>query len=323
MLTIKKVLFAADFSEPARSRLAYARSIAGRVGAELHVFHADVLHGEQTAPTAGPAESIVAELKRMAEAAAEERGQPEAVPVRYAVERNITAAPAILEYAEKEDVDLIVLGTHGRRGVQRLVLGSVAEEVVRFAKCPVLTVRVPGLTAEPSWILVPIDFSTHSRQALLHARELALIFDASLDLLHVVEETLHPAFYGILVGSVYDVDPDIETKAIDRMREMVEEIGMGRIRVSYHAGPGSAARKIADFAEKKRSSMIVMGTHGLTGLEHFLIGSTTERVVRRASCPVLAIKSFGRSILADEACSEDGTLDLDEALSLPTPPTPH
>src|SRR5690606_34769986 len=114
------------------------------------------------------------------------------VVVKRAVVRDVAAAPAILQYARDQEMDLVVMGTHGRRGLRRLFLGSVAEEVVRLSVCPVLTVHAGPIRSEALFgdILVPIDFSPHSKAALRAAASLAPELGASLDLLHVVEEPL-------------------------------------------------------------------------------------------------------------------------------------
>lgn len=307
MLTLKKILLATDFSDTAEERVEYAFELARRSRAELHVLYADVLHGEpyvELESRPATEEAALAEIDRLTAKAAERYE----VRLKKTVERNVTPAPAILDYAAEHDVDLIIVGTHGRRGVRRLVLGSVAEDVLRLAKCPVLAIRPvkredaarPKIGVLES-ILVPIDFSTHSADALAYAKELAALFGARLDLLHVVEETLHPAFYGIAVQSIYDVQPDIEEKSIEHMMEMFAKTEGPKVEVAYAARPGSAAAEIVDYAEERGCGLIVMGTHGLTGLEHFLMGSTTERVLRRSPAPVFAVKSFGKSLIEGTA----------------------
>ena len=299
MLTIKKILLPTDFSADAMGAGAYARALAHAAGAELHVIYADVLHADSLAGVSDfpkTPESVQVELERLTAEAAAADGLD--VDVQHVVTRNISAAPAILEYAGDHDVDVIVMGTHGRRGVRRLLLGSVAEEVVRVSRCPVLTVRqqseAPLKHVEIGSILVPIDFSIHSRNALSYATELARLFKSRLDLIHVVEETLHPAFYGITVQSIYDVHPDIEERALAQMRRLVDGAD---VPATFEARPGSAANGIVEYATERGSGLVVMCTHGLTGLDHFIMGSTTERVLRRAPCPVFSVKSFGKSLI--------------------------
>lgn len=313
MLNIKNILVTTDLAEDGRWPLRYGWTLAARFGAELHVFYADVLHGPlHGTANAGRSEAeILTQLDDLTERIAESDREGSRVPVRRVVERSVYPAPAILNYAETHDVDLIVMGTHGRRGVSRLVLGSVAEEVVREATCAVLTLRRPEGEVpdhlDVDSILVPFDFSAHAENALAHAKEMAAAFGARIDLLHVVEERLHPAFYGITVQSIYDVDPNIEQKSIDHMANVYAALGGADVRATYEARAGSAAREIVQYADEVGASLILMGTHGLTGLDHFLLGSTTERVLRRADAPVLALKSMGKSLLDGHSLEQADT----------------
>ncbi|MEX2401979.1 MAG: universal stress protein [Rhodothermales bacterium] len=313
MLNVRNILVTTDLAEDSLWSIRYGWTLAARFGAELHVFYADVLHG----PLHGASDTVRADtevasrLDELTTRIADEDRDGSRVKVRYAIERDVYPAPAILDYADNQDVDLIVMGTHGRRGVSRLVLGSVAEEVVREAKCAVMTIRKPEGEVpdhvDMTSVLVPFDFSEHAEQALAHAKELAAAFGARIELLHVIEEQLHPAFYGITVQSIYDLDPDIEQKSVDHMKEAFESIAGPDVRVAYEARGGSPAREIADYADEIGASLIVMGTHGLTGLEHFLLGSTTERVLRRAKVPVLALKSLEKSLLDTPAGTQAST----------------
>lgn len=302
MLNLRNILVTTDLAEEGLWPLRYGWTLAARFGAELHVLYADVLHGplhgEMETPRSEPEKA--ARLDELMQRVARGDREGSRVAVRHVVERSVYPAPAIVDYARDHQIDLIVMGTHGRRGVPRLVLGSVAEEVVRHASCAVMTVRMPEGPAPEhvdfASILVPFDFSTHAEYALGHAKELAAAFGARIDMLHVVEERLHPAFYGLAVQSIYDVDPDIEQKSVDHMKAAFEAAAGPDVRSSFEARPGSPAREIVACAEEKGSGLIVMGTHGLTGLEHFLLGSTTERVLRRASTPVLALKRTARPL---------------------------
>ncbi|MDX1545737.1 MAG: universal stress protein [Rhodothermales bacterium] len=293
MLTIKRILVPRDFSACSEYALMQGLDLAQRHGAELHVLYAEVLYADAYAPT--PRQASDAALRgRLGESLGD------AVPVRRAVVRDVAAAPAIVSYAAEHEIDLIVMGTHGRRGVPRLLLGSTAEEVVRTAPCPVLTVRGKGGEAMPfGSILVPVDFSEHARMALRHARVLAATLGARLDLLHVVEDQLHPAFYSFTVHSLYDLRPDIDERAQEELEAFFEATDGPDVDAAFHVRRGHAAREIVAFAGEAHDRLIVMATHGLRGLDHFLMGSVAERVVRRAPCPVLTLKSFGTSLLGE------------------------
>ena len=295
MLKFKKVLVARDFSHCSDTAFIYALQLADRSAAEVHTLFAEVIHGP-TAPRPADRESGGELARRHV--------------VEQVVVRDTAAAPAILQYAEDKGIDLIVMGTHGRRGLRRLFMGSVAEEVVRLSKCPVLTVHASTTAVDPVVrdILVPIDFSPHSRAALEQAVELAREFGSSLDLLHVIEEPLHPAFYNTGVFSIYDVQPDIEIRAEEHLKRLMADVGADDVEVHYHVRPGHAAREIVSFADERRTGLIVTSTHGLTGIEHLLIGSVAEKVTRTAPCPVLTVKTVDKNIAPSGDLRETASL---------------
>ncbi|MFB6249674.1 MAG: universal stress protein, partial [Salinibacter sp.] len=273
MLAVDDILVARDFSSVSDRALRHGLGLAARTGATLHVLHAEVLHdaGDQSAPGDG-VDPLRDELARAGVASAEAL---DAVPVVEATRRDVAPAPAVLRYAGEENVDLLALGTHGRRGPSRVLLGSVAEEVVRRAEQPVLTVRgtdengAPPLA--PDRILVPVDFSDYSREALRVAAEWARLHDARIDTLHVVEEDLHPAFYVGGVRSVYDAEPDLDEKVKAKLSDFVSEtIGAGD-DVETHVRTGSAPSAIAAFVEANGTGLVTLSTHGRAGLERFLL----------------------------------------------------
>jgi nucleotide-binding universal stress UspA family protein len=251
----------------------------------LHVLFVEVLHGEPYD------ESVKARLESMVKTRLAERSMV-GVDVEYAIERDYVAGPAILRYARDYDIDLIVMGTHGRRGLRALVLGSVASEVVREAPCAVLTVRKDG-DVDPVHvrrILVPFDFSEYSREALKTALDVAASAGAKIDLVHIVEDRFHPAFYGPFFQSVYDMEPDIEQRSERHLREEVAGLDADDLVVSVKAFGGYPARDIPRYVENHDVDLIIMSTHGLTGMEHFLMGSVAEKTVAHATCPVLIVK---------------------------------
>jgi nucleotide-binding universal stress UspA family protein len=139
MIFLRRILSPMDFSAGSRRATEYAGFLARRLGAELHLLHA-VLVGQERTADGDEAVSVEQLLARQAESLQSELGAP-AIELRQVARRGYSAGVVILEYAAEMEAELIVLGTHGRRGAQRLLLGSVAEEVVRYANCPVLTVR--------------------------------------------------------------------------------------------------------------------------------------------------------------------------------------
>ena len=307
MLAVDDILVARDFSSVSDRALRHGLSLAARTGATLHVLHAEVLHdlGEDDRPS--PGNGIDTARDELARAGAASAEALEGVSVVEVTRRDVSPAPAVLRYAHEKDIDLIALGTHGRRGPSRVLLGSVAEEVVRRADAPVLTVRgeEEGGRATPvgllDRILVPVDFSAPSREALRVAAAWADLYGARIDTLHVVEEDLHPAFYVGGVRSVYDVEPDLDEKVEAKLRDFASDTMGSADGVDAHVRTGSAPSEIAEFVETNGVDLVALSTHGRTGLERFLLGSVTEKVVRHARCPVLTVKAFGRTLLSPDS----------------------
>ena len=307
MLTVNRILFPTDFSPGSERALDTALALAQEFGAELHMLHAVVLHSDDPNDPAHhfpDADEIRSRLEltadRRMESGIAER-DADGLKVRRSHRRGISIAPTILEYAQEIDPDLIVMSTHGRRGLENVLLGSVTEEIVRFASCPVLTVRSgEGGSTFPSAapILVPVDFSEHSRQALALAREIASTFGADIHALHVFERPIHPEIY--LGGMPLD-SPDfrtVEGSLREALETFVRETPGPDVATSLHVLEGRAVPAILEFVRDNEVGLVVIATHGLTGLAHVLLESVSEKVVRRAMSPVLSVKPFGKSLLA-------------------------
>lgn len=298
MLDFQNILIANDFSKGAEYAILYGAYLGKRFEARLHNVHVNVLHPDLSDRPKEYQTTREEELLKQLEEV--EHGNlpsgqgfdPWGLNITHDVIQEIAAAPAILEYADEHDIDLIVMGTHGRRGVSRLLIGSVAAEVVRKASCPVLVTGEQPVPSGTNKILVPIDFSKHSEEGLRHAKDLAELFGAKLDLLHVVEENMPPAFYTGGVTSIYDMHPDIDEKAKAEMQKLVDETEGPGVEAAYHAASGRPASEIITFAQDHDSDLIVMATHGRSGLEHVFLGSVAEKVIQRAPCPVFTVRTL-------------------------------
>lgn len=304
MIPIKRILFPTDYSRCSDDALLRALWLAELYHAELHIVHAllpldyDPWNTTHHLPDLAHIQHQIDTLLL----GAESPGQPrrfESVPITMATVRGIAPAPAILDYTREHDIDFIVMGTHGRRGINHLMMGSVAEEVVRMSFCPVLTVRSTAAPLAPiRQILVPLDFSDFSGKALTAARHIALDFGATVRALHVIEEVLHPSFYVTGQTSLTTWYPEIEASSVKEMQKLADKAGGPDVPLEFHVKEGRSAVDIVSFAKRNDIQLIVMASHGLTGIEHFLLGSVTEKVVRLAPCPVLIIKSFGDKFLS-------------------------
>jgi len=206
MFAIKNILFPTDFSGCATQALPYALYFAAKYNATLHMLHGVVLHGVDPDTPDNRIYSIQEVFKKLkANADVQmttniEKHDVEDLDIVQVQERAISATELILEYSDEHAIDVIVMGTHGRRGLGHALLGSVAEEVVRSAPCPVLTIREqkhPKPLEKLDRILVPFDYSEHAKTALEYAKEIAALYDARLELLYVFEEIIYPRFYDI------------------------------------------------------------------------------------------------------------------------------
>lgn len=143
-------------------------------------------------------------------------------------------------------------------------------------------------------ILVPTDFSEMSKMAVEFAYELAVLHKASLDIVHVFEAPAFPSFYGAGALLLYGQVPDLRKQTVMALEDIAGELReRGEIDVDTHLLDGHAADKICAFAREHESDMIVIPTHGLTGVRHILLGSVAERVIRHAHCPVFVFKTSG------------------------------
>lgn len=294
MSTLRTIVAAVDLSPGSRAALHQAARLAAQSGATLHVVHADAYMQPSAAgiPSEVPASpTIRLETERFAEstlASLEPDARTE--DVRIAVVRGVSAPVALLDYVRRVGADLLVMGTHGRRGVGRLLLGSVAETCVAEAPCPVLTLPERAGDTLPSPdapVLVAVDFSGRSPEAITIGRGLASLYDAPLELVHVVQDAgLYPAV-GRDVVSVTDTPPAWEADARARLERVGAKVP-GAAPDGYHAVLGLPAKALVGLASERDAGAIVVGTRGRG--RPALSGSVAEGVLRRASCPVLTLR---------------------------------
>jgi nucleotide-binding universal stress UspA family protein len=301
-MQVARVVYATDFSRCAAQALPQAVRLADAFGAELHVLHAVVMLADDPHDPAAHLADAAAVAERLRALAAEKMAgavaaaAAPALDVRQVQERGVSASGVILDYAAEIGADLIVLGTHGRRGVGHLFLGSVAEDVVRRASCAVLTVRERAdepATWRVAAVLVPVDFGPTALATVRAARELAARFGASLRLLHVVEVPVVPQFY--FEGRVIEpIDTaELRGRAVRQLEALAGEAGGPAVRTEAEAVEGRPWQGIVEYAARAAADLIVMSGEGLGSLGEMLLGSVTERVVRGAACPVLTLKERG------------------------------
>ena len=297
MINIQQILCPVDFSDFSRHALDHAAAIAKWYDASLTVLHvvAPVMP-PAVVPSAPLFPSIVftpEDLNQFRDAAAtfvrEEVGDIHAT----AVAREGSVVGEILRLAGSLPADLLVMGTHGRSGFEHLMLGSVTERIIRKAPCAVLTVppRAPDVVPSPvvyKRILCAIDFSPSSIKALAYAASLADEADARLTLLNVVE---HHVFEPtpITVDAESNV-VEMRDEALQRLHDSVTDEVRTYADVRELVLSGKPYQQILKCAGDQEVELIVLGAHGgAVGAAAF--GSTTNQVVRHATCPVLSLRA--------------------------------
>lgn len=305
MIEIQRILCPVDFSEYSRHALDHAAAIARWYGSTITLLHVQPFEPVYTFSPGGPlmppavltSEQRTSLLASLKEFAADDAA---ALPVRLEVAEGHPAS-TILERACSMPADLLVMGTHGRSGFERLILGSVTEKVLRRAVCPVLTVppRIPDASPIPQAlfrrILCPIDFSETAMRALAYAVSLAEEADAQLTVVNVLEiptETLESARESsrALPALMRSHVAAAEEAARRRLDEAIPAAAREFCTVDTLVTAGRPYREILRIASDLRSNLIVMGVRGPGTRDLLAFGSTTQHVVRAAECPVLTLR---------------------------------
>jgi len=302
-MKIRSILCPTDFSEFSDRALEHAAALARWYGAELTIVHsypyAVVGRGAPYYPSGLPLDADTrARLMSDLEAAA--------APVRAAgVEASLVLlegdpSDEILKHAHATPPDLIAMGTHGLRGFDRWILGSVAARIVEKAPCAVLTVPQPPEGARPSAslyerVLCPVDLMD-SETTLEAASSIARAANGRLSLLHVLEGLpQYEAAAGMARIDWAEFRGGLEREARDRLCRAARTVAEHGA-VECLVASGKAYREILRAAGSKEASLIVMGIHGRKPLERLVFGSTTLQVVRKARCPVLTVRPHDEGI---------------------------
>ena len=292
-LPVRRVLFPTDFSPCAEGAYRHAAYLADRFGAELHVLH--VVEDESVPARVWPEAPGTGQLLITLADVCDDLGLPLPAPAEgydpYAlvevVETEVvgrTVPEAVLDYVHDEEIDLVVMGTHGRRGWRRGVLGSAAEAVTRRAPCPVLTVRpldAPGGGEwPPSRVLLAVP------AAARRAARLGVAYQAPLDVVHVTSPAV-VALGGAVVGAS---DRAHAREALLGLADVLRHDTDSDLPVTVSVRTGDPADVIRAVAEEVRTHLLVVGTHGRGGARRALLGSVAEALVRTAPCPVLVAR---------------------------------
>ena len=299
---IKRILCPIDFSDASAHVVDQAAAIAGWYKARIMALH---VYSPLVAPIPTlppPVERVPqTEIERMQESTRVcfQAASAAGIAVDVAVDIGRPAVE-ILDRAAKLPADLIVIGTHGASGLEHFLLGSVAEKVIRKAACPVLTVppRARATSVLPfKRVLCAVDFSDPSLTALQYACSLAEQSGAALTILHVLEwpweeppppvfEELPPAQAAALV----EFRRYLEKSAMNRLKTLVPEASHSCCTPCPTLRHGKPHVEILRLAGQEQADLIVIGVHGRNVVDMTVFGSTTNQVVRHATCPVLTLK---------------------------------
>jgi nucleotide-binding universal stress UspA family protein len=297
MPEIRRILCPTDFSDASRHALDHAVMLAGWYRARITALH--VRHPAFLVEPPVLLNEFDAPIPTLEEA--EARLHDWLAPVRaaglhcdvVAVDSSRPAA-AIVDTAERTGTDLIALGTHGRSGFERVLLGSVTERVVRTTRCPVITVPPPAAATSSlpfRRVLCAIDFSEPSLAALELAMSIALESRSALTVLHVIEFPQESQSH-VFTTLPFDMDAyraAVQADATRRLNSLVPDEVREYCQPVTKITTGKAYEQILHVASDGHADLIVLGVHGRNALGLMLFGSTTNQVIRRATCPVLTL----------------------------------
>ena len=289
----KKILCPIDFSPGSQHAMRVAIRMATESDAELvlaHVWYLPPLAFADVSPY--PAETVHQMIEDEKRGLATAASGAAKLGARRTTSRFLTGLPweQIVDAVSADPAfDLVVMGTQGRTGLARLLLGSVAEKVIRHAPCSVLAARARGGVMGFTHILCPIDFSESAHHAVERAAELATAGGAAITLLHVIEV---PVTYS---GEppVRDFLQDIDKRSAELIEQWASDLKTKvAVPVTTRLRSGSpGAQTLAVIDDDPTFDLVVMGSHGRTGIRRVVLGSVAEKVVRHAACPVLVART--------------------------------
>jgi nucleotide-binding universal stress UspA family protein len=293
-MQLKLILCPVDFSEFSARAYRYAASVASHYGAKLVALHVLELFRYPSMGFAVSAGLYDESRRALREGAAEQLRKFVAENAHEKVHSTLEldegmAADVILDYVETRHVDGIVMGTHGRRGYDRLMLGSVTDRVMRRTACPVLAVcqtppeiairNAPAQAHHLTRIIFCTDFSENSERALRWAISATQEYDAELTLLHVLDHAPSTAKKDEVIAGV--------TAELEKLIPADERKSL-KVKMSVRIG--KPYRQIIQAATEIQANMVAMGVHGRGALDVAVFGSTTYRVMQLGCCPVLAVR---------------------------------
>ena len=280
----ERIVIALDGSELAEIAIPYAQELALRLGSELDIVTVCEPPSETESMRRVYIERVAAELGRFG--------------LRlHSVLLYGKAADAILDYSELNKINLIVMSTHGRSGIGRWVLGSVADKILRSASCPILLISA-SKDDEPKLesvalkrILLPLDGSPLGESALPYVEELASKTHAEVLLLQIItplDRVIPIEGYTVHLADVYG---DVLNQTKTYLNKVEQRLKQKGIAAHYEVISGLPASAIIDYARDKAVNLVAMSTHGRSGISRWVMGSVADKVLRGSGSPLLLVKA--------------------------------
>jgi nucleotide-binding universal stress UspA family protein len=295
MDTIRSIVVATDFSPLAEAAVARAATLAALDGAAVHLVHALSLPLLVSPYDVAMPPNVWEELREAAQRQLEEQraGLESRGVKRVTAElaESTDPARAIGAAVEEHRADLVVMGTHGHRGVEHAILGSVAERTLRHVARPILAVKEDAArAAEPiRRILLAVDFSPDSDRAVELTAGLAKRLGAHVDVVHALN--LPQDHFASLAAFGIEMEQKIRATVTEALDAVGLRLEKSEVPVTLITRPGRPSFVISEVAKESGCQLIVMGSRGRSGLAHVLLGSVAERTLRLAPCAVLVTRS--------------------------------
>ena len=291
-MTYDSILVPTDGSDHADRATAHALSLASAFDATVHALGVvDIARLAGPFDAGGVDQSFIDRYQEQAQEDVRHVENQWAQPDRFQGDvRNGPPAAVIDEYITDEGIDLVAMGTHGRTGLKRFVLGSVTEHVLRTPPVPILATRAGGddpPTLPYRDILVPTDGSDCANAAVDHALSIARACDATVHAINVIDTEIYPIGPG---GQLpVDVSEPLKQSGQAAVEAVADRADSAGVTVDTALVNGRPSDTIRTYATEHSIDLIVMGTHGRSGLDRMLLGSTTERVIRQSELPTVAV----------------------------------
>ncbi len=296
-IPVNRILCATDFSAFSNHTVSCGMTLAKAMNSKIYICHiidltSMVIYGE----------AYLDHLDHQEEVVAFANDQVERMAAEYAVESEAIIgfghpAEEITRFSEEKKIDLVIAATHGRSGFKRLILGSVTEKLMRNLHCPLLIIQdCKNATKEDTLkkrpfekIMVGCDFSKDSMVAFEYGLSFAQEFEAELHIVHVVEPMVYKDLLISTTASADKFYTDLHQNLKSRLLKMVPPEVMNWCALKTALPGGHPDVKLREYAEENDIDLLVVGLRGRSLMESLFLGSTTERVVRSAPCPVLSV----------------------------------